>query len=111
VIDGLPIGGLGVLGVVALTGWSLAAFYMRGIMSGRLHTQAEFDRMEREHSRELDDISHDRNEWRTQCRLNDAQLAERDRQLQIVTQIGETTRRTLEALNASLPGGRRQESP
>lgn len=109
-IEGLPLGGLGVLGVIALSGWSLVAYYMRGVMAGRLHPQATLDRMERDHQREVGDISHDRDEWRAESRIKDAQLALRDEQLRVVTIIGETTKATLDALNANLPGAKHQES-
>lgn len=65
VFDGIPIGfidGLGVVGVIVILGWMLA--------SGRLYTRRQYD-----------EAIHDRDEWRTESRIKDQQIAEKDTQI------------------------------
>lgn len=59
---GLLNGG-GVVGVVLLVGWLNA--------TGRLITRREVDRRDADHAREMADISHDRDEWRTAHRISE----------------------------------------
>ena len=72
-MEGVPIGaftnGIGVVTVVLIVFWMLA--------TNRLHTHGEFERMERDHLREVEDLAHDRDEWRAEGRLKDQQIDER----------------------------------
>ena len=49
--------------------------------------------------REANDIRHDRDEWRAESRLKDAQLAEKDKQLGHMGEVG----RTVDHVMRSLP--------
>jgi hypothetical protein len=73
-LEGLPVELLQDLDVVAL---GLIVVWM--IATGRLVTR-------REHV----DALHDRDEWRSEARLKDAQIAEKDRQLGHMEQVGRT---------------------
>lgn len=94
-VDGLPTGilnGLGVVSVVVLGGWLLA--------TGRLYTRGQ-----------MHDVQHDRDEWRAEGRLKDAQmaekdkqLAEKDRQLTYLREVGETSKAVLSALQRLASG-------
>jgi len=48
--------------------------------------------------REANDIRHDRDEWRTESRLKDAQLAEKDKQLSHMGEVGRTVDRVMRSL-------------
>ena len=71
--------GLGVVGVVLLTGWL--------VWSGRLVPRREVERVE-----------HDRDEWRAESRIKDSQIAEKDAQLKHMGEVGRQMRRVLTAV-------------
>ena len=81
-VDGVPIAtldGLGVVGVVLLFGIGMA--------TGRLFTKRQYD-----------EAIHDRDEWRAESRLKDAQIAEKDKQLGHMGEVG----RNFEAVMGAL---------
>jgi hypothetical protein len=86
VIDGIPIGlanGVGVVAVVAILGWLMA--------SGRLLPRSFVERMEAQYQRELNDIGHDRDEWRAAHRISEqARLEEREHNRGLVEDLGAT---------------------
>lgn len=71
--------GIGVVGVIVIFGWMLA--------TGRLYT-----------SRQYDDVIHDRDEWRAESRLKDAQIVEKDTQLRHLAEVGRVVRNIMAAL-------------
>lgn len=91
-MEGLPLPTwVGILG----SGWLLASItvylLIRGYTSGRTVPRST-----------LDDVIHDRNEWRSESRIKDsqiagkdAQLAEKDRQLEYMAEVGETMKAVL----------------
>lgn len=86
-IEGLPPGlseGIGVVGVVLLVFWLL--------WSGRLVTK-----------RELDKAEHDRDEWRTESRIKDQQIQEKDEQIRTLAEVGRTVEAVLRALKSGPP--------
>lgn len=97
----LPAGllnGLGTVGLVLLIWWFLA--------TGRFITR-----------READGIIHDRDEWRAEARLRDAelvvkneQIAEKDRQLAHLSEVGHAVESVMTAIQAQ-HRDRREESP
>ena len=81
-IEGLPIAlldGVGVIAVVLLVFWMIA--------TGRLITR-----------REVEDVKHDRDEWRAESRLKDAQIAEKDRQLEHMGEVGRLVKDIMHSL-------------
>lgn len=94
-IEGVPaavLNGIGVVGVIVVGGWMLA--------TGRLYTRGQ-----------VDDVKHDRDEWRAESRLKDAQiaekdqqLAEKDKQLSYLGEVGETAKAVLSALQKMARG-------
>jgi hypothetical protein len=73
-MDSIPPGllnGVGVVAVVLLVGWL--------VWSGRLVPRRTYE-----------DVLHDRDEWRTESRIKDAQLAEKDTQLEHLGEVGRT---------------------
>lgn len=104
------------------TGWALFFFIAVQFLRGKLLT--EKDHLERmavlaeahatvlaAKDREIDRINHDRQEWRTESRLKDAQIAEqhsqaaeKDKQLSAVGEIGRTLDSVLTAIRPDLGG-------
>lgn len=85
-IEGIPVDladGIGVVAVVAILGWLLA--------SGRLLPRSFVERMEAQYQRELEDLGHDRDEWRTAHRISEqARLEEREHNRGLVEDLGAT---------------------
>jgi hypothetical protein len=83
VIDGigLPQVGLG-------SGWALAAVFVALVYWGKLIPRSTHD-----------DVVHDRDEWRTESRIKDAQIHEKDEQLRHMGEVG----RTVDHIMRSLP--------
>lgn len=77
---GLPQVGLGL-------GWLVAVAYTFALLRGQLVPR-----------RTLDDQIHDTNEWRTESRIKDAQIAEKDAQLRELKTVGETVNRVMRAI-------------
>lgn len=53
------------------------------------------------------EVVHDRNEWRAESRIKDAQIAEKDVQLQHLSEVGETQKAVLHAVAQLGERGRR----
>lgn len=68
--------GFGSVGLVVLFGFALARGWIR---------------TDREHR----EVVHDRNEWRTESRIKDQQIAEKDIQLRYLTEVGEIQKHLL----------------
>ncbi len=81
-IDGVPAGVLDNISSVALV-----VLFALALGTGRVFTKRQYD-----------EVVHDRNEWRTESRLKDAQIAEKDRQLSALSEVG----RTIEHVMGSL---------
>ena len=77
--------GIGVVGVVLLVFWLL--------WSGRLVTK-----------RELDNIAHDRDEWRTESRIKDQQIQVKDEQLSHLAEVGRTVDSIVRAIKRGTEG-------
>lgn len=73
-MDGIPIAAIDGIGVVGLV-----IVFAFGLATGRLFTKRQYD-----------EVIHDRDEWRAESRLKDAQIAEKDRQLEHMEQVGRT---------------------
>lgn len=110
-IDELPLGivealtnGIGVIGVVLLIFWM--------ITTGRLVTRREVDRMVAEHARQIAllqnriaDGDHEANEWRTEGRIKDTQIAEKDTQLRHLAEVGKSVESIMHVLQKARSGG------
>lgn len=82
-MEEIPFGlfdGLGVVGVVILVGWL--------IMTGRLVPRKTHE-----------DSIHEANEWRTESRIKDQQIAEKDTQLRYMAEVG----RTVDSIMRAMP--------
>ena len=93
-IEGIPVAllnGIGVVGVVLMVGWL--------VFTGRLVPRRFVDDMRADHQRELDDISHDRSEWRAAHRISEAARAEAVGQVHELLEHARTT----DAFIRSLP--------
>lgn len=84
-IDGLPLSILTPLGALCLV---LAVPYLL-IARGKLVPRST-----------LDDMVHDRDEWRGESRLKDAQLAEKDKQLAHLEAVGHTVNAIMRSVQA-----------
>jgi len=74
-------------------GWALFGIAGWGVLSGRLIPRATHN-----------DVVHDRDNWRAESRIKDAQIAEKDTQLRHLSEVGETQKAVLTAV-ARLGGG------
>lgn len=86
-MDGIPPG---LLEGIGITGLVVALFWM--LSSGRLTTRNV-----------ADDIRHDRDEWRTESRIRDQELAEKNRQLDHLAEVGRTVDAIMRALRSGPP--------
>ena len=64
------LGGIGLPAVGVGSGWALVAVGFWMFLSGRLYSR-----------KQVEDTIHDRDEWRAESRIKDAQLAEKDRHI------------------------------
>lgn len=82
IIDGieLPQVGLG-------SGWALLTVVVILILRGQLVPR-----------RTHEDAIHDRDEWRAESRIKDAQIAEKDGQLRELSSVGEAVRAVMRAI-------------
>lgn len=81
-LEGIPVAllnGIGVVGIVLIVGWL--------VWTGRLVP-----------AREVERIEHDRDEWRAESRIRDAEIAEKNKQLEHVAEVGTTMKAVLGAL-------------
>lgn len=81
-IEGVPVEALNGAGVVGI-----ALLVAIAIARGWLVT-----------AREVERIEHDRDEWRAESRLKDAQLAEKDKQLEHMGEVGRLQKAILGAV-------------
>lgn len=85
-LDGIPVNvadGIGVVAVVAIIGWL--------VITGRFVPRSTVQEMRDQYQRELDDIVHDRDEWRAAHRLSEqARLEEREQNRGLVEDLGAT---------------------
>ena len=77
----------------ASAGWALAAFGMWLVFSGKLVPRSTHD-----------DVIHDRDEWRAESRIKDAQIAEKDQQLRQLAEVGELQKSVLLAVRNAQSG-------
>lgn len=78
--DALPWPAIG----AATGGWTLFAIAGWFVLTGRL-VPGRFHR----------EVIHDRNEWRAESRIKDAQIAEKDTQLRHMAEVGKTSEAVL----------------
>lgn len=77
------------------SGWTLASLFLWLFFTGRAVPRST-----------MDDVIHDRDEWRSESRLKDAQIAEKDTQLRALSEVGELSKSILLAVrNAQRIGG------
>lgn len=74
------------------SGWALAAYFMRLVYVGRLVP------------------AHDRDEWRAESRIKDTQIAEKDKQLSHMGEVGKTVESTMRALQEAAAKQREVDS-
>lgn len=85
-LESIPWGQVGIG-----SGWALVAVFVVYIYRGKLHTDPEWERMVKDHQREIEDVAHDRNEWRTAHRISEqARLEERENTRDLITSFGST---------------------
>lgn len=82
-IEGLPWQAL----TAASGGWALLGIAVFGLIRGNLVPR-----------RTHEDVIHDRDQWRAESRIKDAQIAEKDQQLRHLAEVGETQKAVLSAV-------------
>ena len=60
-------------------GWVLTAAFVYAVLTGRLVPRST-----------LEDEQHETSEWRTEGRIKDAQIAEKDEQIRLLAEVGKT---------------------
>lgn len=94
-MDGIPP--IGVLTPLAILCLVLATPYLL-IARGKLIPASTVDRMVTEHTREIGDISHDRDEWRAAHRISEVGRVEQAQQVDRLLEHARTTEAFLRAL-------------
>lgn len=72
---------------VATAGWILVAAFVAAMIKGAVVPRSS-----------LDDALHDRDEWRAESRIKDAQIAEKDSQLMSMAEVGEAQKALLTSI-------------
>lgn len=94
-LEGLPLGALTPIGMLCL----VLGFPYLQIARGKLVPKSTVDSMEKIYLREIEDIAHDRGEWRTAHRISETARAEAVGQVQELLEHARTT----DAFIRSLP--------
>lgn len=81
-MDAIPLGLLDGIGVVGA-----AVLIVIGFATGRIFTRRQYD-----------EVIHDRDEWRTESRIKDQQIAEKDTQLRHLVEVGKTVEQLVRGL-------------
>lgn len=84
-LDGIPIDQVGYG-----SGWALVALFVWLIFTGRLIPKSTHDRELAQATAETERAEHDGAEWRTESRIKDQQLMEKDIQLRHMEEVGKT---------------------
>jgi hypothetical protein len=84
-INGVPIN------VDTISAVGLCVLFVLGIAMGRLFTKRQYD-----------EVIHDRDEWRAESRIKDAQIAEKDVQLQHLAAVGHTVEQLARGLQQEM---------
>ena len=79
------------------SGWALVALFVWLIYSGRLTPKSTLDRSE-----------HEANEWRTESRIKDQQLLEKDIQLRHMEEVGRLVDRIMRSIGRNARSSDRQ---
>lgn len=77
------------------SGWALVVVAVLMVLTGRLVPKPSVDR-----------VQHDANEWRTESRLKDQQLLEKDIQLRHLEELGRNFDQLMRTLQARTPKDR-----
>lgn len=73
-------------------GWAIVAFGVLAFIRGGLYSR-----------KAMEDVLHDRDEWRAESRIKDAQIAEKDEQLRHLKEVGETVKQLARGLQQEIP--------
>lgn len=99
------------------SGWAIVGMFVLAILAGRLIPRATHVRELAQVEKEAERVQHDMNEWRTEGRIKDqqlavrdAQIAEKDLQLQHLAEVGRTVKTVLAAVRDIALGQKPQET-
>lgn len=107
-MDALPSGaivnGIGITALLVLVFWMFTTdrLYTKGqVEAMRASHRDEIERMDRAHEREVEDVKHERAEWRTEARLNQQTASELNEQNRaMLNAFGPTLTDFLQSLRA-----------
>lgn len=88
---------------LAIVAWVLAFPYFQ-LARGRIHPQATIDRMVAEHTRVVEDIAHDRDEWRAAHRISETARQVAADQVDELLEHAKTTDAFIKAIPAAAGG-------
>lgn len=97
----IPFDALTPLGALCLV---LALPYLQ-MARGKLHPQSTIDRMVADHTREMEDISHDRDEWRAAHRISETARQVGQDQVKELLENGRTTAAALTVIQRAAERG------
>jgi len=93
------------LGVVGL-----CILFVIALATGRLYTKSQVDRAQKSADDAVERAEHDRDEWRTESRIKDQQLMEKDDQLRHLAEVGELQKSLVTEVRAIAHERRRQDA-
>lgn len=106
------VDGVAVAPTVGLSlGWVVSSAFVYALLSGKLMTRSAHEEQmtvaKDTYQRQVDDIAHDRTEWRTEGRIKDAQYETGvTRNHELLTEVAQTVLATFEAMKASADASR-----
>lgn len=87
-------------------GWLLAFAFLYMVFSGKVYAATQVDREMARAALALEKAEHDRDEWRTESRIKDAQISEQAKQLGYMAEVGEMQKAVLTSLQKLEEGAR-----
>jgi thiamine biosynthesis lipoprotein ApbE len=99
VVEGYPV----VPAVGLSLGWVVAGWFVVRLMSGKLMTRTDHDEqmgvVHDTYQRQVDEVTHDRGEWRTESRIKDSTITELlDQQRGLLTSTAATVAAVMDAI-------------
>ena len=94
-LDGLPVDQFGIG-----SGWAIVCVFVLLIALGRLVPKNTHDRELKLANEATERAQHEANEWRTESRIKDQQLLEKDIQLKHMAEVGKTVETVMGSLQS-----------
>ncbi|HJR90228.1 MAG TPA: hypothetical protein VJ782_08755 [Aeromicrobium sp.] len=86
-------------------GWVLVAMFVTLVLRGDLVSRKTLEAQVALLENRIDERDHEANEWRTEGRIKDTQIAEKDTQLRHLAEVGKSVESIMHALQKARSGG------